>query len=150
MDNILEKEPNFLRRMYNWCLEAADTKRAQYVMYAVAFVESSFFPLPPDLMLIPMVLANRLLAWRLAFWATIASVIGGMLGYAIGYYLFATLGQWIIETYNLHNAFYKFQTDFQTYGFLITRHSKNYLLGLESDQLRTLEKSHFWPFLLYS
>ena len=119
MDNILEKEPNFLRRMYNWCLEAADTKRAQYVMYAVAFAESSFFPRPPDLMLIPMVLANRLLAWRLAFWATIASVIGGMLGYAIGYYLFATLGQWIIETYNLHNAFYKFQTDFQTYGFLI-------------------------------
>ncbi len=119
MSTLVSKQPNLLRRMYDWCLEAAETKRAQYVMYAVAFAESSFFPLPPDLMLIPMVLANRLLAWRLAFGATVASVIGGMLGYAIGYYLFASIGQWIIETYSLHGAFERFQADFKTYGFWI-------------------------------
>ncbi len=119
MSNIAAKKTNFLRRMYDWCLEAADTKRAQYIMYAVAFAESSFFPLPPDLMLIPMVLANRALAWRLALGATISSVIGGILGYAIGYYLFATIGLWIIETYGLHQMFERFHTEFQTYGFWI-------------------------------
>lgn len=119
MSNVATKQPNFLRRMYDWCLEAAETKRAQYVMYAVSFAESSFFPLAPDLMLIPMLLANRALAWRLALGATISSVIGGILGYAIGYYLFATIGHWIIETHNLHHAFERFQTEFQAYGFWI-------------------------------
>lgn len=119
MNSLAGKQSPLLRRMYDWCLQAAETKRAQYIMYAIAFAESSFFPFPPDLMLIPMILANRLLAWRLAFFATIASVIGGLLGYAIGYYLFTTIGQWIIETYSLHSAFERFQADFQTYGFWI-------------------------------
>lgn len=119
MSSIVAKQPNMLRRMYDWCLEAAETKRAKYIMYAVAFAESSFFPLPPDLMLIPMILANRILAWRLALGATIFSVIGGVLGYAIGYYLFATVGQWIIENYGLHHTFERFQTEFKTYGFWI-------------------------------
>ena len=119
MNSLVEKQPNFLRRMYDWCLQAADTKRAQYIMYGIAFAESSFFPLPPDLMLIPMILANRMLAWRLAFGATVASVVGGLLGYAIGYYLYATIGHWIIETYSLHGSFERFQTDFQAYGFWI-------------------------------
>ena len=119
MGSLVDKQPNFLRRMYDWCLQAANTKRAQYIMYGMAFAESSFFPLPPDLMLIPMILANRLLAWRLAFFATISSVMGGLLGYAIGYYLFATIGHWIIETYSLHSSFERFQADFQAYGFWI-------------------------------
>ncbi len=113
------QQPSILRRMYDWCLEAADTKRAQYVMYAVSFAESSFFPLPPDLMLIPMILANRLLAWRLAFWATVASVIGGMMGYGIGFYFFTSFGQWIIDHYQMQGAFDRFQADFGTYGFWI-------------------------------
>lgn len=119
--NIQEnrKQPKALRRMYDWCLEAADTKRAQYVMYAMAFAESSFFPLPPDLMLIPMVLANRLLAWKFAFWATFYSVVGGILGYTIGFYLFESFGQWIIDTYQMQGAFERFQNDFQNYGFWI-------------------------------
>ena len=66
-----------------------------------------------------MILANRMLAWRLAFGATVASVVGGLLGYAIGYYLYATIGHWIIETYSLHGSFERFQTDFQAYGFWI-------------------------------
>lgn len=119
MNSITAKKPNFLRRMYNWCLEAAETKRAQYIMYAVSFAESSFFPLPPDLMLIPMILANRALAWKLALGATIYSVVGGLLGYIIGYYLFATIGQWIIETYALHEMFKRFHEEFQSYGFWI-------------------------------
>jgi len=119
MNNIIEKQQNILHRMYDWCLKAANTKRAKYIMYLVSFAESSFFPLPPDLMLIPMILANRVLAWRLALGATIASVLGGILGYAIGYYLFSTIGDLIIETYGLHNAFERFQNDFQNYGFWI-------------------------------
>lgn len=115
----ITKQPTLIRRMYDWCLEAADTKRAQYVMYSMAFAESSFFPLPPDLMLIPMVLANRLLAWKFAFWATFYSVVGGLLGYAIGFYLFSSFGQWIIDTYQLQGAFERFQSDFQNYGFWI-------------------------------
>lgn len=110
---------NPIRRMYDWCLAAADTKRAHYIMYGISFAESSFFPLPPDLMLIPMVLANRLLAWRFAFWATVASVVGGMVGYAIGYFLFTKIGSWIIDTYGLQHAFLKFQADFGAYGFWI-------------------------------
>ncbi len=105
--------------MYDWCLETANTKHAKYIMYMVSFAESSFFPLPPDLMLVPMILANRLLAWRLAFWATISSVAGGMLGYAIGFYLFASFGQWIIDTYHMQGTFERFQVDFQNYGFWI-------------------------------
>ena len=134
MSIIVAKRPNFLRRMYDWCLQAAETKRAKYIMYAVSFAESSFFPLPPDLMLIPMILANRLLAWRLAFGATVCSVVGGLLGYAIGYYLYATIGQWIIETYSLHSAFERFQADFKTYGFwIIALHCDDGVVGLLWD-----------------
>lgn len=119
MDKALKKKSNKMYRMYTWCLETAETKRAKYIMYLVAFAESSFFPLPPDLMLIPMVLANRALAWRLALGATISSVLGGIVGYAIGYYLFSTMGHWIIEAYGLHNAFSRFHSEFQKYGFWI-------------------------------
>lgn len=93
--------------------------RAFWVYCSVCFAESSFFPLPPDLMMIPMILSQRTLAWRLAFWGTVYSVLGGIAGYAIGYYVFESIGAWIIETYNLGNAFTNFQKSFETYGFWI-------------------------------
>ncbi len=93
--------------------------RSFLVYCLVCFAESSFFPLPPDLMMIPMILADRSRAWALAFWGTVFSVIGGVVGYAIGYYLFETIGLWIIETYHLGNAFSTFQKSFDAYGFWI-------------------------------
>ena len=75
-----------LRRMYDWLIAAASGRYAMAVLFAVAFMESSFFPVPPDVMIIPMVLAARDRAWRIAGMATAASVIGGYFGYAIGFY----------------------------------------------------------------
>lgn len=110
---------SFLRRLYDWTIRSANTPKAVWTVTLVSFAESSFFPLPPDLMLIPMVLADRAKAWWLAFICTISSVLGGLAGYAIGYFLFETAGEWIIQTYHLEDAFGRFQTDFQTWGFWI-------------------------------
>jgi membrane protein YqaA with SNARE-associated domain len=113
------KSPSYLKQLYDWCIKSAETKRAKYYLYAIAFAESSFFPLPPDLLFIPMMLAKPKNAFNMAFWLTITSVVGGILGYAIGYYLYNSLGAWIIDTYHMHAAFEKFQTDFTKYGFWI-------------------------------
>lgn len=86
---------------------------------AVAFLESSFFPIPPDAMLVPMVLARPQRAWQLAAIATAASVVGGLAGYAIGYFLFATLGSRIIEFYGLGAKFDEFQHTFNEWGLWI-------------------------------
>jgi membrane protein YqaA with SNARE-associated domain len=93
--------------------------QAVWIVCLVSFAESSFFPLPPDLMIIPMILADRAKAWVLAALCTITSVLGGLVGYAIGYFLFETIGEWIIETYHLEAAFGRFQADFQDWGFWI-------------------------------
>src|SRR5258708_20647019 len=77
----------------------AEGPYAERALAAVAFAESSFFPIPPDVLLAPMALANPQRAWRYALIATVASVIGGMLGYAIGAVLYNTLGQWLINLY---------------------------------------------------
>lgn len=76
-----------LRRLYDWVMGLAASRHAQLALFVVSFAESSFFPVPPDVMLAPMVLAQREKAWRFALICTAASVLGGMLGYAIGYYL---------------------------------------------------------------
>ena len=76
-----------LRRLYDWVMGLAASRHAQIALFAVAFAESSFFPIPPDVMLAPMVLAQREKAWRFALICTAASVLGGMLGYAIGFFL---------------------------------------------------------------
>jgi membrane protein YqaA with SNARE-associated domain len=85
----------------------------------VSFVESSFFPIPPDVLLIPMVLANRPRAWKIAATCTASSVIGGLLGYAIGYGFSETLGAWIIHLYGLQGAMESFQAKFAEYGLWV-------------------------------
>ena len=104
------------RRLYDATLEAARGKRAVYVLSAVSFAESSFFPIPPDIVLIPMVLAERAKAWGLALITTMASVAGGVLGYGIGFYLFDALGHPLLEFYGLTQAFADFAQRFNTYG----------------------------------
>lgn len=114
-----QKSRGFLYSMYDKIIQSANNPRAVWVFCGISFAESSFFPLPPDLFMIPMVLANRSLAWRLAFLGTVTSVLGGLLGYAIGYYLFASIGDWIIQTYGLSTSFAKFQHGFDEWGFWI-------------------------------
>ena len=114
-----KRKKGWIYSLYYKILESANSPRALWVFCLVSFAESSFFPLPPDLLMIPMLLANRLLAWRLAFLGVLTSVLGGFLGYAIGYYLYGTIGEWIITTYHLADAFAKFQQGFEQWGFWI-------------------------------
>ena len=90
-----------IRRAYDWTLHLADHPKAAWALFWVAFAESSFFPIPPDAMLIPMILANRAKAWAYAAYCTLGSVLGGIVGYSIGYFLYETLGQWLINVYGL-------------------------------------------------
>jgi membrane protein YqaA with SNARE-associated domain len=108
-----------LRRLYDWVIRLAGHPKALYAMGAVAFAESSFFPIPPDVMLVPMVLANRHKAFKIALVCTVCSVIGGMLGYAIGFYFFETLGAWVVKTYGLQSGLERFRAGFAEWGIWI-------------------------------
>jgi membrane protein YqaA with SNARE-associated domain len=105
-----------LRRLYDWVIRLAGSPYALPAMGVVSFAESSFFPLPPDVMLIPMVLANRTKAFRIALVCTVCSVLGGLLGYAIGFYFFETLGAWVVKTYGLQSGLDAFRAGFAHYG----------------------------------
>src|SRR5260370_21562441 len=88
-----------LRRLYDWCIAAADKPYATWLMGIISFVESSFFPIPPDTMLIPMSLARPDRAWFYATVCTLTSVAGGVLGYFIGAVLYDSIGLWLIYLY---------------------------------------------------
>jgi len=107
---------SMLRRLYDWVIRLASSPQAIPAMGVVAFAESSFFPIPPDIMLIPMVLANRTKAFRIALVCTVCSVLGGLLGYAIGYYFFETIGAWLVKTYGLQTGLESFRHGFAEYG----------------------------------
>lgn len=108
-----------LRRLYDWCVDAAGKPHATWALAAVSFCESSFFPIPPDIMLIPMSLARPDRAWLFAAVSTVASVAGGMLGYFIGAALYDTLGQWLISLYGYGDKVEAFRTAYAQYGVLI-------------------------------
>lgn len=108
-----------LRALYDWTMRRAGQRDAVGWLAGVSFAESSFFPIPPDIMLIPMALANPARVWWLATVCMMASVVGGIAGYAIGYFLFETIGQPIINFYNLQPKFDEFQHLFNTYGAAI-------------------------------
>ena len=108
-----------LRRFYDRIIALAEQPQALWWLALVSFAESSFFPIPPDAMLIPMVLAKPQRAWIIAAVCTAASVAGGFLGYSIGYYFFATWGASIIKFYGLQAGFDKFQQQFNDYGLWV-------------------------------
>ena len=87
------------KKLYHWTLSLAESPRATWALGGVAFAESSFFPIPPDVILVPMSLANPKRAWFYAGLCTVCSVLGGILGYAIGWLLWDTVGQWLINLY---------------------------------------------------
>src|SRR5665213_1032349 len=105
-----------MRRLYDWIMRLAASEKAFPALIAVAFAESSCFPLPPDLLLIPMILAAPRKAWRYALTATIASVLGGFVGYAIGYFAFAEIGRPILEFYHVMDKYDSLKAQFDHWG----------------------------------
>ncbi len=105
-----------LRRLYDWTMGLAAHRHALLALGAVSFVESSVFPIPPDVLIIPMVLAARDRAWMIALVATVTSVAGGLAGYAIGAFLFDTLGQSILAFYGKEDAYAQFQGLYNEWG----------------------------------
>lgn len=108
-----------IRRLYDWTMSLAASRHAERALAGVSFIESSVFPIPPDVMLAPMCLARPERSLRYALIATIASVLGGLLGYAIGYFFFETVGQWVIDLYGYHDRFEAFQLRFNEMGWLL-------------------------------
>ena len=105
-----------LRKMYNWCVAAAGKPHATWTLGTVSFVESSFFPIPPDAMLLPMSLARPDRAYHFATVCTLTSVAGGILGYAIGYYLYELLGLWLMQLYGYGAKIEWFQQQYREWG----------------------------------
>jgi membrane protein YqaA with SNARE-associated domain len=105
-----------LQRLYTWILRQAAGPYAVPLLAGVSFAESSFFPLPPDILLIPMMVADRRRSWWLAFVCTAASVAGGFVGYAIGYYLFQSIGMPILNFYGVVDRFLALKETFNQYG----------------------------------
>ncbi|MEQ9488938.1 MAG: YqaA family protein [Alphaproteobacteria bacterium] len=108
-----------LRRLYDWTMSLAGHRHAVWWLAFISFVESSFFPIPPDVLLIPLVLAARHRAFRIAGICTIASVVGGAFGYLIGYGLMDTVGLPIIEFYGHVDALDDLSAAFAEHGWLI-------------------------------
>jgi membrane protein YqaA with SNARE-associated domain len=88
-----------MKKLYDWTMSLASSKHAPFALGAIAFAESSFFPVPPDVILVPMTLAEPKKAWYFAAVCTIASVAGGALGYAFGALFYDTIGHWLINLY---------------------------------------------------
>ena len=105
-----------LLRLYNYLIVLAGHKYALSVLAIVAFVESSIFPIPPDVMLIPMIIAARNRAWLIAGVCTLFSVLGGLFGYLIGVFLFEEIGRPIFEFYNFSNQFSEFTVKYNEWG----------------------------------
>lgn len=105
-----------IRALYDWMFRLAAHKGAPKALGVFSFVESSFFPIPPDVLLIPMVLAKRHMWWRYALLCTIASVLGAFLGYAIGLFAYEWIGKPILNFYGKADSFQKIADWYNTYG----------------------------------
>lgn len=105
-----------IRALYDWTMRLADHPRALRALGVVSFVESSFFPIPPDVLMIPMIIARPSRAWVIATVALVTSVLGGVLGYVIGALLWDTVGQPILEIYGKTAAASDFAARFNEYG----------------------------------
>src|SRR6478609_6240214 len=112
----LRGESSMFRALYDWVLRMAHHRHALRALAAVSFAESSFFPIPPDAMVVPMVIARRDQAYLIATICTVASVLGAMLGYAIGYFLLESVGQWLIQLYHMEGKVEQFQRMYGEYG----------------------------------
>lgn len=106
-----------LRRLYDWTLSLAESRHALWALAVVAFLESSVFPIPPDVLMIPMIIARPSRAFLIAGIATVASVLGGLAGYAVGAFAFDTIGRPILETLGKADSMAEFNQRFNDVGF---------------------------------
>lgn len=106
-----------LNSLYRWTMSLADHPRALWVLAAISFIEASVFPIPPDVLMIPMILARPSRAWLIAGVALLASVAGGLLGYTIGALFYDQLGQPILQAMGKGDAMAEFNTRFNDFGF---------------------------------
>jgi len=107
------------RTLYDWVLRLAGHRHATRYLAAISFAESSFFPIPPDVMVVPMILARRDQAWRIATVCTVFSVLGGIAGYAIGMFLYDSVGQWLIRLYGMGEGIEQFRATYREWGVAI-------------------------------
>ncbi len=108
-----------LRALYDWTMNLAASRHADKALGFISFIESSVFPIPPDTLLIPMVLSERARAWWFAFVCTVASVLGALLGYAIGALLYETVAQPILDFYGYQEKFQAFAGQYNEWGFWV-------------------------------
>ncbi len=112
-------KPSLLQRLNRYILEKAHSPKAMWFLMLISFTESSVFIVPPDLLMIPMGIVNRKKVWSMAFWLTVSSVLGGIVGYFLGSYLFESLGKWLIEVYQFQDSMQSFYDYYQKWGFWI-------------------------------
>ena len=105
-----------VRKIYDYVINLSSNKHALAWLFVISFVESSFFPIPPDIMLIPMILATPKQAWKIAGVCTIASVIGAYLGYVIGFYFFTLIAEPLLQFYGYLDKFNEFKNLYSEYG----------------------------------
>lgn len=105
-----------LRKLYDWIIAYSAKPSAPWALALVSFAESSVFPVPPDVLQVPMTLARPDQAWRYALIATIASVLGGLVGYAIGALLYESVGKFLIDLYGYGNKVDQFRAAYAHYG----------------------------------
>ena len=106
-----------LKALYDWTMRLAEHPRALWVLAIISFVESSVFPIPPDVLMIPLILAAPHRAWLIALVATVCSVLGGLLGYGIGFFAFEQIGQPILEALGKLDRIEEFNATFNDAGF---------------------------------
>lgn len=104
------------KKIYQWMIDMASSQNAMWALAVVAFVESSFFPIPPDIMLIPMIVATPKRAWKIAAVATVASVVGGYFGYLIGFLGYDLIAKPLLNFYGYLEKFEKFRQYYNDYG----------------------------------
>ena len=109
----------FLHLLYDWTMQLANNPRAIWLLGFVSFIEAIFFPIPPDVLLIPMILANIKRAWLYAFVTTITSVVGGLVGYAIGYLAYEQIAEPLLLNLGKQAAMSLFSSSINENGFLI-------------------------------
>ncbi len=108
-----------MKRLYHWTLQLAERPYAPWALGVIAFAESSFFPVPPDVILVPMSLAQPRRAWTYALICTVGSVAGALLGYAVGALLFETVGQWLIHLYGYGARVAELKSLFAQWGWAV-------------------------------
>ena len=118
MKKIFEYPMNFIRKCYDWTINWSRTKYAGWALIFIAFAESSFFPVPPDVLLIPMAIAERKKWLQIALICSVGSILGALLGYFIGYQFYELIGRKIVDLYNLQGAVDIVSAKYHEHAFL--------------------------------